>query len=102
MSRVQPPGCPVPFATPFAAKTPGAGQVVSDGLMKSSIVNGAFLKWLVNGFAVVESLQSAGCGGEVRLTSFCSRQVNAVPDWLTCVVFAACAFATPLTPSQPP
>ena len=70
--------------------------------MKSSIVNGAFLKWLVNGLAVVESEQSAGCGGEVRLTSFCRRHAKAVPAWLTCVVFADCAFATPLTPSQPP
>ena len=67
MSRVQPPGVPVPFAQPFgrANSWPGCGHVVSDGAMKSSIVNHVFGKWLTNVVAVVRSVQSAGSGGEV-------------------------------------
>ena len=50
MSRVQPPGVPEPFANPFGevnAALGFGGHVVSDGEMKSSIRNGAFVKWLV-------------------------------------------------------
>ena len=56
--------------------------------MKSSIVKGAFGKWLENANAVVASVQVASSGGEVRLTSFCSRQPYAVPSWATWVVVA--------------
>src|SRR5947209_1420134 len=104
MSRVQPPGVPVPFAQPFgrANSWPGCGHVVSDGAMKSSIVNHVFGKWLTNVVAVVRSVQSAGSGGEVRLTSFCIRHVYGEPPCPICVVWAASAFARPFTPTQPP
>ena len=45
---MQPPGSPWPLSTPFGAKSPGGGQVVSVGAMNWSIVNGAFGKWLAN------------------------------------------------------
>ena len=64
---MQPPSSPSPFATPFRANTPGGGQVVSIGAMKSSIENGRLRKWLVGS-------QSAASGGEVRLTSSWRRQ----------------------------
>ena len=38
------------------------------------MVNGWLLKWLVNVVPVVVSVQVADSGGEVRLTSFWSRQ----------------------------
>ena len=99
MSRVQPPGSPLPFSTPLGADTPGAGQVVSDGLMKRSMAKGLLVKWLVTPCAVSE--QSAGCGGLVRFTSFCSRQEYLVPSWATWAVCAAVAFARPSTRRPP-
>jgi hypothetical protein len=42
-------------------------------------VNGAFRKWLVNVVPVVVSVQSAGSGGDVRFTSFWSRQAYGTP-----------------------
>jgi hypothetical protein len=92
---VQPPGRPLPFGTPLAVKTPGAGQVVSVGEMKSSIAKGSLAKWLV-------SSQSALSGGDVRLTSACSKQEYGAPSWPTCSVCAASAWLSPFTPSQPP
>src|SRR3954449_3360931 len=103
MSRVQPPGDPVPFLNPFAELNAAfgfGGHVVSAGLMKSSIVNGAFTKWLVNVVPVVESVHVAG--SDARLTSFCIRHVYGCPAWLTCVFFSAGAAVSPCTPSQPP
>ena len=70
---MQPPGSPVPFSTPFGAKTPGAGQVVSVGPMKSSMLNGALAK-LLFGVLCAGSWHQPGSGGEARLTSSCSRQ----------------------------
>src|SRR5437764_1663377 len=99
MSRVQPPATPVAGVTPFAAKTPGGGHVVAVDGISASIANGWFVKWLVNVAPVVVSLQSAGCGGAVRLTSCCIRQLNATSFAFTC--FTAVA-GRPLTPSQPP
>jgi hypothetical protein len=92
----------VPFGTPLGAKTPGAGQVVSLGLMAASIRNGLFLNALSNAGVTVASWQRAGSGGEVRFTSFCFRQVYRVPAWLTCRVWLRGAFRRPSTPSQPP
>jgi hypothetical protein len=80
MSRVQPPGLPVPFLNPFGDEKAAfgfGGHVVSVGLMKSSIVNGALTKWLVNVEPVVESVQ-AGLSA-VRLTSSCIEHVYGVP-----------------------
>jgi hypothetical protein len=74
---------------PLGANTPGGGQVVADAGMKSSMVNGWLVKWLVNVVGVVVSVQVAGSGGEVRLTSFCSRQSYGTPAWLTWMVRAA-------------
>jgi hypothetical protein len=100
---VQPPGRPVPFSHPLGLlKSPGGGQVVSDGAMKSSIRNGLFVKWLSNGVAVVVSLHVGLSGGVARFASFCNRQVKGVPAWLTWVVCAGSARRRPLTPSQPP
>src|SRR5262249_4485625 len=82
--------------------TVGFGQVTSCGWMKASIWNGAFVNALVNDGVTVESVHVAASGGDVRLTSSCCRQLNAVPLWFTCVVCAASALARPLTPSQPP
>src|SRR3954468_19879130 len=78
MSRVQPPGDPVPFTQPlpYGELKPlfgSGGQVVSDAEMKSSITNGAFVKWLVNVVPVVLSVHVAGSAA--RLTSFCFRHV---------------------------
>src|SRR5438132_12900514 len=103
MSRVQPPGWPLPFGTPTGAKTPGAGHVVSDGVMKSSMRNGALVKWLSKGtpFAFVP-LQTLDRGGVVRLTSFCSKQEYTAPAWLSWMVLPDGPFASPLTPYQPP
>ena len=67
--------------------------------MEASIENGAFAKWLENGVPVDVSVQSAGCGGDVRFTSFCFRHPKAAPTWLTCGTWAC---LTPLTRSQPP
>src|SRR5437764_11076271 len=98
MSRVQPPGRLVGLGvSPFGAKTPGCGHVRALGGMKVSIRNGAFTKWLVKGVAVVVSVQSAGSGGDVRLTSFCIRHVYAVPPCPIWAVCAASACARPLT-----
>lgn len=76
MSSVQPPGEPVPLRKPCAAKAPsGFGQVAAEVGMKSLISNGLFLKALRIATEPVLSVQVVGCGdGEVRLTSFCSRQ----------------------------
>ena len=84
-------------STPLGANTPGAGHVLAVvGMDESSIVNGALRKWLWNGVAVVVSVHVAGSGGDVRLTSFCSRHVYGVPAWLTCVVCAAIGAAQPV------
>src|SRR2546429_7802205 len=99
MSRVQPPGSPVPSAKPVAEKAPGGGHVFAVFGMKASIENGAFVKWLVNIVPVVEAEQAAGC--DARVTSFWSKQWDAAPPrpiWNGC---AGAAFARPLTPSQP-
>src|SRR5579871_5981760 len=103
MSRVQPPATPLPFATPFAAKTPGAGQVVSVGAMKLSIAKGLFANALLNAVPcafVPEHVCVSG--GTVRFTSTCCRQLHGEPFWSTCVQVAAVAFERPFTPSQPP
>src|SRR6059058_5807219 len=103
MSRVQPPGDPVPFLNPFGelkAAFGFGGHVVSAGLMKSSIVNGPFRKWLVNVVPVVASVHVAGSAA--RLTSFCIRHVYGWPASLTWVFFSAGAVVRPRTPSQPP
>src|SRR3954449_4794327 len=103
MSRVQPPGDPEPFLNPFGELNAAfgfGGHVVSAGLMKSSIVNGAFRKWLVNVVPVVESVHVAGSAA--RLTSFCIRHVYGRPPSLTCVFLSAGAVLSPRTPSQPP
>jgi hypothetical protein len=65
----------LPLRRPCRAKTPGAGQVVAVAGMNLSTLKGVLVKPLVKGFAVVVSVQVAGCGGEVRLTSFWSRHV---------------------------
>ena len=96
---MQPPATPAPLATPFAAKTPGAGHVVAADAINESIANGWFVKWLVNVEPVVVSVQSAGWGGDVRLTSCCGRQLSATPLAFTCLTGV---FGNPLTPSQPP
>ena len=70
--------------------------------MYCSIENGAFGKWLVNGVPVEVSVQSPGSGGDVRLTSFCSRQVYSSPFCAIWFVCASGASARPFTPSQPP
>src|SRR5690348_4265119 len=103
MSRVQPPGDPVPFLNPFGDENAAfgfGGHVVSDGLMKSSIVNGAFVNALVNVVPVVESVQFAGSAA--RLTSSCIRQLYGVPASFSCVVLSGVAALRPRTPSQPP
>ena len=71
---MQPPGrAPgLSFSTPLAAKTPGAGHVLSVGLMKSSMRNGRLKKLLLDEHAVPS-------GGVVRFTSFCARQANGMP-----------------------
>ncbi len=75
MSRVQPPGRLFGLGrTPFAANTPGCGQVRASFGMKASIEKGAFVKWLMNVVPVVVSVQSAGSTA-ARLTSFCIRHV---------------------------
>jgi hypothetical protein len=88
MSRVQPPGRLLGLgAKPFGANTPGCGHVRASFGMYASIENGAFGKWLTNaGDPTVVSAQSAGSGGDVRLTSFCSRQWYVLPSSLTCSV----------------
>src|SRR6266516_760638 len=102
MSRVQPPGRPVPFATPggCANASEGFGHVVAVAGMNLSIVKNVF----VNALAMLcaESVHVALSGGDVRLTSFCNRQEYAAPAWSTCVVCAVSALAIPFTPSQPP
>jgi len=96
---VQPPGRPVPFSTSFgkANALSGGRQVVAVAGMIGSIMNHVFGNALVNPCASVQVLGSAA-----RLTSLCFRHVYACPDWSTWVVWAAVAFARPLTPSQPP
>src|SRR5882672_11459815 len=92
MSFVQPPGrAPgLSLRMPLGANTPGAGQVLSVVAMTSSILNGRFLNALWNGVAPVLSTHVDGCGGDVRLTSFCNKQVYAVwSSWRTCVVRSA-------------
>src|SRR5215217_2271861 len=91
MSRVQPPGRPVPLSTPFGNENAwsGGGHVVSAGLISVSIVNHLFGNALEKPCAA--SVHVAVSGGEVRLTSFCRRHVYALPAWSTCVVCAASA-----------
>jgi hypothetical protein len=76
--------------------------VVAVGGMNWSIRNGAFGKRLLNAVPVVWSVQVAGSGGEARLTSFCSRQLNGVPCWLTWTVCRRGAESSPRTPGQRP
>ncbi len=103
MSLVHPPGRLLGLGVrPFGANTPGCGHVRASFGMNASIENGAFGKWLLNAVPVLVSVQSAGCGGDVRLTSFCSRQLYRSPFWPIWFVRAASAFARPFTPSQPP
>src|SRR5690242_12725917 len=106
MSAVQPPGRFKELGVrPWGAKTPGCGQVCAVAGMYASMEKGAFAKRLVKavfaGVPVV-SAQVADRGGEVRLTSFWSKQLYVVPFCLTWTVCAALAFVRPLTPSQPP
>src|SRR5215831_8235631 len=91
MSLVQPPGSPVPLRKPLEANAPtGFGQVVAAGGMKSLISNGLFLNALRIATEPALSVQLACNGdGEVRLTSFCSRQPYAV--LLSCRTWAVCA-----------
>ena len=98
MSSVQPPGSAPgeSFSTPRGADTPGAGQVLSVGLMKSSMVNGWFSKWLAV-MPWAASVQVLLKGGEVRLTSFCGRQEYAAPSCATWVFFAVEASDRPST-----
>ena len=73
MSRVQPPGRLLGLGgRPFGAKTPGCGQVRASGGRNASIANGSFVKWLA--IPCAASVHVTESGGEVRLTSFCSRQ----------------------------
>src|SRR6478672_1544109 len=107
MSRVQPPGCPFgsPLRIPFGNAKPceGFGHVAAVDGMKSSIVNGAFKKWLLKATPFGETpLQTVESGGDVRFTSICSRHEYGTPFWSTCVICDAVAFWGPLTPSQPP
>src|SRR3954451_20358871 len=113
MSRVQPPGegggwpgDATPLSHPFGfenANSGFGGHVLSAGLMKLSIVNGAFPKWLVNGPPGGPGVASLHvCESAARLTSFCFRQLYVLPAWLTCFVWVASAFDRPFTPSQPP
>jgi hypothetical protein len=67
-----------------------------------SIRKGALANALENVVAVVESVQLGACGGEVRLTSFCSRHVKRLPAWFTCSVWAESAPAWPFTFSHEP
>src|SRR5881227_2010638 len=103
MSRVHPPGDPVPFLKPFGDENAAfgfGGHVVSDGLMKSSIVNGAFENALENVVPVVESVHVGV--SDARFTSFCIRQLYGVPASFTCVVLSGVADVSPRTPSHPP
>src|SRR4051794_20799143 len=103
MSRVQPPGWPLPFGTPVDANTPGAGHVVSAAEMNASIPNGWFRKSLLKATPFgVTPLHAVASGGDVRFTSFWSRQPYAAPFWSRCVQLAADAFGRPFTPSQSP
>ena len=68
--------------------------------------NGALPKWL-SAIPCAPSWQVLDSGGEVRLTSSCSRQPYGVPSWAVCVVVAAVASGSPstcwpLTGPQPP
>src|SRR3954452_6287002 len=103
MSLVQPPARPVPFSMPVDVLSVGFGQVVSSGLMKSSIVNGAFVKWLSNAGAVelAGSWQVVDSGGLARVGAFWRRQVYGLPAWSTWVVLSGVACATPSTWSPP-
>src|SRR5262245_47733859 len=97
MSRVQPPSVApgLSLRTPLAAKTRGGGQVLSAGAMKSSILNGPFVKWLSNGVATggdpvrIVPLQTFESGGTFRFTSSCGIHVYAVPATSFCVARAA-------------
>src|SRR4029077_13393985 len=85
---------------PFGANgLPGCGQVCALAGMYASMLNGLLVK-CIPAVVSVAAAQSAGNGGEVRLTSFWSRQAYAAPAWLICVELVA--LARPLTPSQPP
>src|SRR4029077_14608751 len=97
MSRVHPPGRPtgLPFRTPFGNENACnvGGQVFAVAGMKLSIVNHVFGNPLG---PVHEPMEMSA-----RFTSFCKRHENGVPAWLTCVVRAVSAEASPFTPSQP-
>src|SRR5262245_8017725 len=103
MSRVQPPGLPVPLSQPFVlakACAGVAGHVVSIGPMYWSMLNGLFPKMLLNDVPFAESAHGPAFGD--RLTSSCSRQAYGVPSCLTCTVWAGSALSMPLTPSHKP
>src|SRR3954454_11005627 len=105
MSRVHPPGEPVPLAQPFGCvnATPGdGGQVVSVGAMYWSMLNGALVKWLWNVVPVVESVHVTDNGGDVRLTSSWSRQSYRLPAWLTWTVWLVDVLCRPFTPGHRP
>src|SRR5207302_2677206 len=100
MSRVQPPGRFALFGgRPFGAKTPGCGQVCASFGMYCSMLKGVLRKWLVKVVLVVVSVQSAASGGDVRLTSFCSKQWYGSPACPIWVVWPASALARPFTAS---
>jgi hypothetical protein len=76
MSLVHPPGRFAALGVkPVGENAPGCGHVRASFGMYVSIGNGAFGKWLLNAVPVLVSVQSDGCGGDVKLTSFCSRQL---------------------------
>src|SRR3954449_7034125 len=106
MSRVQPPGDPVPFLNPFGEVNAAfgfGGHVVSAGLMKSLMLKRSFGKWLVNAAPDAGFVSLHDCGWTAaRFTSSCSRHAYGWPFWSTCVFCAAVALARPFTPSQPP
>src|SRR4029077_7945066 len=107
MSSVQPPGRFVCLGVdPWRKKPPGGGHVCALAGMSASMENGAFVKALLSavfaGVPVVSVQVVARGVGEVRLTSFCSKQLYVVPFCLICSVCAAPALERPLTPSQAP
>src|SRR2546421_3248499 len=103
MSRVHPPERLLGLGgRPFGAKTPGCGQVRASFGMYCSMLKGVLRKWLVKVVLVVVSVQSAGSGGDVRLTSFCSKQWYGGPPRPNFGFFAPPAFAPPLPPPPTP
>ena len=75
MSSVHPPASApgVSAGTPcgYENDVPGAGQVLAVAEMNCSMLKGWLVKCVFN---VVVLEQSGDSGGDVRLTSFCSKQ----------------------------